>query len=239
MNSMQSLRYMFRRQLTDMKRSNEQAQIVVDRLNKINVDMATCKRYIRQLNSLYEGLQTKNANFIAGIIEMLREAVTYAVNSSLPLKKYGVDLDYKPYRNDGVLKLYLIDEDGNRLPPRIVEGDMLNQVLSFSAVTYISVSMGYDTIYYDEAFASANVRSLNLIRAVIRHYIDKGIKFRMVTQNPILYAGIPRTMCELMSDGRQVIGVQLTKVEPDESEEDIVSQVTELFDHITHSKMEG
>lgn len=239
MNSMQSLRYVFRRQLEDMKRSNEQAQIVVDRLNKINVDMATCKRYIRQLNALYEGLQTKNANYIDDIIEMLREAVTYAVNASLPLKKYEVELDYKPYRNDGVLKLYLIDEVGNKLPPRIIEGDMLNQVLSFSAVTYISVSMGYDTIYYDEAFSSANVRSLNLINAVIRHYIDRGIKFRLVTQNPILYAGIPRTMCELLSDGRQVVGVQLTRVEPDAEEEGVVAQVTELFDSITHSKTEG
>lgn len=222
-----------------MKRSNEQSQIVVDRLNKINVDMAACKRYIRQLNSLHESLQAKNANYISDIIEMLREAITYAVNESLPLKKYGVELDYKPYRNDGVLKLYLIDEVGNRLPPRIIEGDMLNQVLSFSGITYVSVLMGYDTIYYDEAFSSANVRSLRLINAVIRHYMNKGIKFRLVTQNPILYAGIPRTMCELMSDGRQVVGVQLTRVEPDADEEGVVAQVTELFDSITHSKTEG
>lgn len=239
MNSMQSLRYMFKRQLEDMKRSNEQSQIVLDRLAKVNTDLAACKRYIRQLNALYEGLQTKNANFIGDIIAMLKEAVTYAVNASLPLKKYEVALDYKPYRNDGVLKLYLIDEEGNKLPPRIIEGDMLNQVLSFSAIAYIAVSMGYDTIYYDEAFASANVRSLRLINAVIQHYMALGIKFVIVTQNPILYAGIKRTMCELMSDGRQVTEIQLTSVTPGSDEEEAIAQVTELFDSITHSKTEG
>lgn len=216
-----------------MKKSNEIAEEAQRQQSNLITHIAYCNQTVRNLKLVNESLQTKNQNYISDIITMIEEAVAFAVNSVLPLKKYTVSLDYVPYRNNGHLKLYLINENGLRLPPKIIEGDMLNQVLSFSAITHITIQMGYDTIFYDEAFASANVRSLSLINMVIQYYTSKGIKFVFVSQNPILYAGLSRTMIELISDGKQIVDLVKTKVEPDQEEFDAVAQVTDLFDSLT------
>lgn len=226
--------YMFR--LNDMKRSNERALEAERIRDHLTSEVAICKQTLRNLKLLNESLQTKNENYIREIITMIEEAVEFAVNSVLPLKKYKVELNYVPYRNNGHLKLYFINDKGQRLPPKIIEGDMLNQVLSFSSITHITVQMGYDTVFYDEAFASANVRSLVLINSVISYYNNMGIKFVFVSQNPILYAGLERAMVELVSDGVQVVDVVKTRVQPSQEEFDTVARVTELFDSLSRIK---
>lgn len=226
--------YMFR--LNDMKRSNERALEAERIRDHLTSEVAICKQTLRNLKVLNESLQTKNENYIREIITMIEEAVEFAVNSVLPLKKYKVELNYVPYRNNGHLKLYFINDKGRKLPPKIIEGDMLNQVLSFSSITHITVQMGYDTVFYDEAFASANVRSLVLINSVISYYNNMGIKFVFVSQNPILYAGLERAMVELVSDGVQVVDVVKTRVQPSQEEFDTVARVTELFDSLSRIK---
>lgn len=222
--------------LKDMQKSNSIVEEAMEQQTHLATSIAYCSMTVKNLKVMNESLQTKNQNYIKDIIGMIEEAVTFAINSVLPLKKYKVELNYVPYRNNGRLKLYLINDKGVKLPPKIIEGDMLNQVLSFSAITHITLQMGYDTIFYDEAFASANVRSLSLINAIIAYYNNMGVKFVFVSQNPILYAGLPRTMIELMSDGTQIVDVVKTLVGPNDEELEVVSQVTELFDSLTQIK---
>ena len=236
MSIINTLKQTYEMRVKDMKRSNEIARDAKKRKDHYMSEIAYCKMTLRNLKSLSESLQTKNEKYIKEIILMIEEAVAFAINSVLPLKKYKVELNYVPYRNNGHLKLYFINDKGIKLPPRIIEGDMLNQVLSFSSITHITVQMGYDTVFYDEAFASANVRSLALINAVISYYNNQGIKFVFVSQNPILYAGLERSMVELISDGVQVVDVVKTFVEPTQEEFETVARVTDLFDSLTRIK---
>ncbi|MFF2798157.1 hypothetical protein [Lysinibacillus xylanilyticus] len=236
MASIPLLRDYYKRRLGDMKTSNESARKALQQQSALATNIAYCSQTLRNLKAMGESLQGKNQKYINEIISMLEDAIAFAVNSVLPLKKYKVELKYTPYRNNGTLKLYFINEKGVRLPPKIIEGDMLNQVLSFSAITHITVQMGHDTVFYDEAFASANVRSLALINTVIQYYTELGVKFVFVSQNPILYAGLKRTMIELISDGKQIIDVEETQVEPTQEELDTVAQVTDLFDSLTQMK---
>lgn len=236
MRAVPTLKSYFQSRLEDMKKTNNIVEIAMEQQRGLASNIAYCGQTLRNLKSMNESLQTKNKNYISDIINMIEDAVAFAVNSVLPLKKYTVELNYVPYRNNGQLKLYLINEKGQKLPPKIIEGDMLNQVLSFSAITHITVQMGYDTVFYDEAFASANVRSLALINTIISYYNSLGVKFVFVSQNPILYAGLSRTMIELISDGTQIVDVVKTVVEPTEEETDVVGQVTDLFDSLTQIK---
>lgn len=219
-----------------MKRINEVATESIRQQRILAADIDSCSTTYKYLKNLNESLQGKNLSYIKEIVSIIEDAVAYAVNSVLPLKEYKVTLDYVPYRNNGTLKLFFIDSKGRKLPPKIIEGDMLNQVLSFSSITHITHQMGYDKVFYDEAFASANVRSLALINAVISYYNSIGVKFVFVSQNPILYAGLERTMIELVSDGTRVIEVQTAKVKPTQEEYDTVAHVTDLFDSITRLK---
>lgn len=236
MRAVPALQSYYRNRIEDMKRSNEIAKKALLKQSELASNIAYCSQTLRNLKLMSESLQTKNSKYISEIITMIEEAIEYAVNSVLPLKKYKVQLNYVPYRNNGHLKLYFINDKGMKLPPKIIEGDMLNQVLSFSSITHITMQMGYDTVFYDEAFASANVRSLALINSVIAYYKSLGMKFVFVTQNPILYAGLERTMIELVSDGVQIVDVVKTSVEPTEEEFDTVAQVTDLFDSLTQLK---
>lgn len=223
---------MYRNQLPEMKKSNDSVMEATKRIDELKDELEIAKRIGRYTKQLSEGLQTKNKEFISTIIANLEDAVRHAINSVLPIKEYDVQIAYVPYRNNGTLKLYLIDAQGNKLPPRIIEGDMLNQVLSFSAITHLTLQMGYNKIFYDEAFASANVRSLVLIRSVINYYTSLGMQFVLVGQNPVLYAGLERTMIELLSDGLQIVGIN--KYNADTSEESgVSSSVIDLFDSIS------
>lgn len=236
MSTIAMLKKLYSSQLPEMKKSNKAVLDSHTKIDELNSELAFAKRIGTFNKNLSESLQTKNREFIDSIIVSLEEAVEYAVNSVLPIKKYNVQLTYVPYRNNGTLKLYLIDSEGNKLPPRIIEGDMLNQVLSFSAVTHLSLQMGYNKVFYDEAFASANVRSLVLIRSVIDYYTTKGVQFILVTQNPVLYAGLNRTMIELVSDGLQIVDINKFEVEASE-EVDVTSSVIDLFDSISFKEV--
>lgn len=226
----------YHRVLNDMVRNNDHASAVILRKQVLDREYSECRSLVRNLKLLRTQLENKNSIYIDDIITMLEEAVGYAVNAVLPEKSYNVSLDYKAHRNDGTLKLYLIDDEGRKLPPKIIEGDMLNQVLSFGSIVHISISRGYKTIYYDEAFASANIRSLVLINSVIKYYMDRGVKFVLVSQNPVLYSGLDRKMVELVSDGKQVVAIKETYVEPGGIEAPLVVQIQELFDSITQGK---
>ena len=219
-----------------MKTANQRYMEVSNKRINLTADITNCGTMVRELNVMHETLLKNNSEYIDTIIQMIQDAVEFAINKVLPLKKYKVSLTYKPYRNDGQLKLYLINENGLKLPPKIIEGDMLNQVLSFSAVVHITLQKGYDTIFYDEAFSSANVRSLVLINSVIQYYSEQGVKFVLVTQNPILYAGLDRTMVQLVSDGKQIVDVEVKDIAPMNDELDTIQQVTDLFDFLTDRK---
>lgn len=236
MSNIESLKYHYSRLLTEMKDSNDRAQKTLDLRRQLADDIAYCSKVLSTSKSLNEGLQGKNLTYINEIVQTIEDAVTFAINSVLPVKKYKVKLDYVPYRNNGTLKLYFINENGVKLPPKIIEGDMLNQVLSFSSITHITHQMGYTKVFYDEAFASANVRSLTLINSVIRYYNSLGISFIFVSQNPILYAGLDRMMIDLISDNKQVVEVKQKKVEPTQEEFETVERVIDLFDDITKTE---
>jgi len=106
----------------------------------------------------------------------------------------------------------LVDESGTRLPPNIVEGDMLNQVLSFCASVILTKLNGYSWIFYDEAFASANSRSIILIRRLIRTFLDEGFNFVFVSQNPLLFIEFDRNLVELIQEAGSVSEVVQTTV---------------------------
>lgn len=207
-----------------------------NRQEELESDSSHGRILLRTLRIKHERLTAKNAEYINEIVDSLRQAIQFSINSVLPTKEYIVQIEYVPFRDSGQLKLYIIDEEGNKLLPKVIEGDMLNEVLSVSGIIYISLQMGINRIFYDEAFSSANVRSLKLINSLIEFYISLGAKFTIVTQNPVLYAGLPRGMVELVSDGKQVVEVKQFNVEPEEEELDIVNYVTDLFDSLTHTK---
>lgn len=233
MSNILTMQKLYKQRYKELLENNVNMQRLAKQREETESNYLKAKRTVRQLKALKSSLEQNNSRYISSLIDMIQESIAFAINRVLPYREYGVTLDYKPYRNTGQLRLLLIDKKGRKLPPKIIEGDMLNQVLSFAAIVHITMQMGYRTVYYDEAFASANIRSLGLINLLISYYSTQGMKFVFVTQNPALYAGLERTMIELVSDGTGVTEVKKFKVELDPDEFDTVSSITELFDNLT------
>lgn len=216
--------------LRTMERSNDNYEKLQERFEEAKYNLEGSRSVVAKLKSIIEVLKQKRSDYSSGMKTTITEAIKHAVNSSLIHKSYDVELVPSVYRGKNILKPYFIDENGVYLPPKIVEGDMLNQVFSFASVVILSVKSGYNTIYYDEAFASANARSLLLIRKLIRDYNDMGIKIIIVTQNPLLLYGLERHVVELVSDGVCVSEVLEYDISDEEYDEDIAEKIVELFD---------
>lgn len=188
---------------------------------------------IHHLKMILDALKTRRTSYHNEMISIIEQAIRYGVNKINCNKIYDVELVPSLYRGQNILKLYFVDEAGKRLPPKIIEGDMLNQVLSFSAVVILSYQNGIRVIYYDEAFASANARSLVVIRELIREYLSMGMKFIFVTQSPILLAGLDRKVIELISGDRTIQEVLEYYVDAKKYTPQIDQMIINLFDKIS------
>jgi hypothetical protein len=178
-------------------------------------------------------LEKARQSFAEQIKSILETEIQNGVNSCLPHKQYKVILKPRVVRNKNTLVLLLQDEQGRQIPPKVVEGDMLNQVLSFCAIVTISKRYGFDTIYYDEAFNSANIRSLHLIRTLISKYVEEGMTFVFVVQNPVLLYGLDRKVIEMEAGLETVSNVVEEVVEKEPLTEEWVDEITCLFDSLS------
>jgi len=178
-------------------------------------------------------LEKARQSFAEQMKSILETEIQNGVNSCLPHKQYKVVLKPRVIRNKNTLVLLLQDEHGRQIPPKVVEGDMLNRVLSFCAIVTISKRYGFDTVYYDEAFNSANVRSLHLIRTLVSKYVEEGITFVFVMQNPILLYGLDRRVIEIAAGLENVTKVIEEQIEKEPIDEDWVEEITTLFDSLS------
>lgn len=178
-------------------------------------------------------LEKAKQSYAEQIKSVLESEIQNGVNSCLPHKQYKVVLKPRLIRNKNTLVLLLQDEHGRQIPPKVVEGDMLNQVLSFCAIVTISKRYGFDTIYYDEAFNSANIRSLHLIRSLVSKYVDEGMTFVFVLQNPVLLYGLDRRVIEMEAGIENVAGVTESQVEKETIDEEWLEETTCWFDSLS------
>ena len=200
------------------------------------------KKYAEYTNTFYAYevqektkvvLEKARQSYAEQIKSVLEAEIQNGVNSCLPHKQYKVVLKPRVIRKKNTLVLLLQDEYGRQIPPKVVEGDMLNQVLSFCAIVTISKRYGFDTIYYDEAFNSANIRSLHLIRTLISKYVEEGMTFVFVLQNPVLLYGLDRRVIEIEAGLENIAEVIESQVEKEHIDEEWLEDITSLFDSLS------
>jgi hypothetical protein len=177
--------------------------------------------YISALKNLLILVQEQKSAYVNAMTRTMEEAIQSSMDIIIPEKHYSVILEPSVYRNKNIYKIYLVDQFGRRLPPKIVEGDMLNQVLSFTAIAALVYKMGLGWMYYDEAFNSANVRSLIRIKDLLQSYLNIGLNFVLVTQDPLLMDGIERHVISIEVAGGAPASIEEFNVkESDSSEND-------------------
>jgi len=235
---LQQLNFSFhQKKLSEYVIGNEKRHLANERYeNKYTEYVATFDAYETQKKAKIV-LEKARQSFAERMKSVLETEIQNGINSCLPHKQYKVVLRPRVVRNKNTLVLLLQDEYGRQIPPKVVEGDMLNQVLSFCAIVTISKRYGYDTVYYDEAFNSANIRSLHLIRTLVSKYAEEGVTFVFVLQNPILLYGLDRKLIEMEAGLENVAEIIEEQVEKEPIDEEWIDEMTSLFDSL--SKPQG
>lgn len=204
---LRDLKISYEKRLDNMRHCNKMKKDLITKTDNIKKDLDGCKNIINNIKDILIIAMNQQNLYSQSMVSRIEETLQYSIGKVASNKKYGIKLQSSTYRNRNILKPYLVDENGVLLPPKILEGDMLNQVFSFSTVAIIALKSGYSRVYYDEAFASANPRSQVIIRELIKDYVSLGINFVFVSQSPILLAGIDRHVIELISDGNKIASI--------------------------------
>ena len=227
-----SLFAIYNKKLKDNTESNikrEQANLLYE-VKNIEYEKVVAEYEVQKRAKIV--VEKARQSYAEQVKTLLETEIQNGINTCLPHKQYKVLLKPKVVRNKNTLVLLLQDDYGRQIPPKVVEGDMLNQVLSFCAIVTISRKYGFDTVYYDEAFTSANVRSLHLIRLLISKYVEEGMSFVFVLQNPILLQGLERHVVEMDAGLENVSQVCEYQVEKEELTEEWLDEITSLFDSL-------
>lgn len=211
--------------------SNKLYENLQNHLKNYNKEYKTISQDIEIYKDFIKSLKEQKQIYTEENISDLEETVQTALDYIEPDKGYKVIIKYTHYRNKNGLVLMLIDKRGNEVPPHILEGDMLNQVLSFTASTILAKKAGCKTVYYDECFGSANSRSLINIKKILESFSSLDMNFVLVSQNPILLTGLNRHRIELVQRNGQIDEVVETDISGEdvkENEETLLNLLDEL-----------
>jgi len=209
---MRNLIEMSRKHLLHMQSTNEKYLLLLEKKNDFSRQTQQARRHLNSVKILATIIENCRASYSQKILDSITNSLTNCLDIILQDKDYDVELEVYQSRGNNHLRAWLVDESGTRLPPNIVEGDMLNQVLSFCAAVILTRLNGYNWIFYDEAFASANSRSIILIRRLLKTFLDEGFNFVFVSQNPLLFTEFDRNLIELVQEAGCVTEVLQTFV---------------------------
>jgi len=210
--SLRNLIEMNQKHFQHMKETNERHAVLTNKRDEFQKLSIQARRHLNSVKILAAIIENSRASYSEQIIDSITGTLTNCLDVILQDKKYDVDIEIYPFRGHTNLRAWLVDEDGIHLPPNIVEGDMLNQVLSFCASVIMTRLNGYNWVFYDEAFASANSRSVILIRRLLRTFLDEGFNFVFVSQNPLLFTEFDRNLIELIQEDGCVSQVKQTMI---------------------------
>jgi len=214
--------------VSNANRADKQKE--VDAVNKTR---ETYKQDLKILDLFAQASEKETAKYAKEMKDVIEGYLEHSLNTILPHKSYQVKLENRLLRGANHLKAMLVTETGEEVPSKILEGSNSNLVLSFAGVAVITLKSGYQYMFYDEAFAAANIRSLVLSRKVIQMFLDMGGRLVMVSQNPMLVKGFTRNVIELVAEDTTVGKVNQFLIEDSlEDQLETDEKLIELFDRI-------
>lgn len=176
-------------QLEKLKREKVELTVFMDAIQEYWENLAFVRASVIKESDDY---QTRR-------IEYLNELITDALRNIFPTENFQAKVTYDYKRRD-VVRLRLVDQDGHVSTPDIGQGQLMQYVISFAAVSGITKGLGFKNIFIDEAFGVAAVDKLPELGNIINGNVQQGMQVILISQNPELYNSIPRRVISLEKD---------------------------------------
>lgn len=117
-----------------------------------------------------------------------------------PDEGFASRLKFDYSRNNQRVKLTLVDPSGEERNPRMSEGMMLQQLISFSSAVGLTECMNGNKIYMDEAFSASSPENLTKVSALLQTLIDRDFQIILIEQEDDIYKDLPRREIRLFKD---------------------------------------
>ncbi|MEY8333098.1 hypothetical protein AALB53_08340 [Lachnospiraceae bacterium 47-T17] len=196
----------YERKILDTAVRLERAKINNAQADKLSAEFNTCKRlldevkeYRNNLALLKTAVTTEINEYQNRRVSYLNDIITDALTSIFLDEGYSADI-HCDFSRKNACKLLLHDRSGNVSSPYIGQGKLMQYLISFAAVSGITRGLGYKNLFIDEAFGVSDMDRLSEIGDVIQKQVESGMQVVLISQNPALYAGLPRHMISLHKD---------------------------------------
>lgn len=205
-------RWKYRQKIEDRSNKLERARINNERIRQLKTAqemtegvLGQIRQYRRTLSVVSTAVTTEARGYQTRRMSYINAVITEAVNRIFPQKQFEVQLSCEYLRSDSV-KLRLLDRFQNNLIPHVCSGKLMQYLISFSAVSGITKSLGCNALYIDEAFGVSSIRNLGEIGKLIQRCIDDGMQIVLIAQNPELYNDLSRREIRLGTDSGGRVG---------------------------------
>lgn len=109
-----------------------------------------------------------------------------------PEEEFKSKLKFDYSRNMQRVKLTLVDYTGEERNPRMSEGKMLQQLISFSSAVGLTECMNGNKLYTDEAFSASSPENLTKISKLLKTLIERDFQIILIEQEDDVYKDLTR-----------------------------------------------
>lgn len=181
------------------------------RKDKLQSVLSSVESYWHSLSLVRTAAINEATAYQTRRIEYLNQLVSDALREIFPTESYSARVIYDYHRKDEV-HLELVDSSGNVSSPTVGQGQLMQYVISFAAISGITKGLGFNNVFIDEAFGVAAVGKLSDIGEMIDKYVKDGMQIILVAQNSLLYSSIPHRVIKLQKDPlsgvTEVVGIE-------------------------------
>ena len=176
--------------IDNIKENNKNLEANKVRQSKLDEIGRNYMTYRNSLGILFQCMQKLSDKKQEDRIAFLNEYITNRLASLFPEHGYAARLNYDKGRADTV-RLELIKPDGTVSTPNIGQGQLMQYIISYSAVESIAQGLGVKNIFIDEAFGVCAENKLPEIGDMINASVNEGCQIILVSQHSELYDNIP------------------------------------------------
>lgn len=158
------------------------------------------KQYVNLLEIFITACTTEDNAYRERRKEYMTSYIDENLNIIFPDEGFRSKLEFDYKYKSQMVALTLIDKFGIERMPRLSEGMMLQQLISFSASIGLAECMGKNKIFMDEAFSASSPENLTKVGRLVEHLISKGFQLIVIEQKDDIYKDIPRREIHLLKD---------------------------------------
>lgn len=188
----------YRRKLEEKRVKLERAKVCNEQYKKLKARYAQLDEECTRATELNIALKKvlliahrEDLNYKEKRKLLLESIIDSSLVNIFPNEELHAKLSCDFKRNSSQITLRLQDKHGRLRKPTISEGQMMQYLISVSAMFGVLNNLGCTSVYLDEAFSVSSPENLVKVGKELNKYIKAGMQIFCISQNSEIYDGIP------------------------------------------------